>query len=92
VVGQHVPLNPDLVAGRWTTAQRAADVHVRFQDLRHLSVSVLLSAGIGVADTARRHGHSPEVMLERYAHALPSADERAAAITGDLARRIARSS
>jgi integrase len=36
-------------------------------DLRHANATLLLNAGVSAADTARRLGHSPDVLLRVYA-------------------------
>ena len=58
---------------------------VRFHDLRHAGASELLAAGVTVAGVAARLGHaSPRTTMQVYAHALPGADDAAAAIMGEL--------
>jgi integrase len=55
----------------------------RFHDLRHFSVTMLISAGVDVRTVAERHGHARATMtLDRYAHALPERDRAAAAVLG----------
>lgn len=88
--GQQTPLNPERITGRWRDAFKKAKVHVRFHDLRHLSVTTLLTAGINPANVAGRHGHSPAVMMNVYAHALPSVDEQSAEIMGALVQQLTR--
>ena len=51
---------------------------LRFHDLRHTHVSILLDLGIPVGDVALRAGHSSTSMTQdRYGHAMPHADQRA---------------
>ena len=51
---------------------------VRFHDLRHSHISILLDLGTPVADVALRAGHSSTKMTQdRYGHAMPHAGERA---------------
>lgn len=60
---------------------------LRFHALRHTHISELLSQGAGVAgvaDIAARVGQTPETLLRYYAHAIPGADERLAALAGAL--------
>lgn len=57
----------------------------RFHDLRHFSVTMLISAGVDVRTVAERHGHARATMtLDRYAHALPERDREAAALLGAI--------
>lgn len=51
---------------------------LRFHDLRHTHISILLDLGTPVGDVALRAGHSSTKMTQdRYGHALPHAEERA---------------
>ena len=51
---------------------------LRFHDLRHTHISILLDLGTPVGDVAMRAGHSSTKMTQdRYGHAMPHADERA---------------
>ena len=43
-------------------------------DLRHACATLWLGAGVPVGEVARRLGHSPEVLLKKYAGVL-SGDE-----------------
>jgi integrase len=55
----------------------------RFHDLRHLSVSTLIAAGVDVRTVSERHGHAQATMtLNWYAHALPERDREAAGVLG----------
>jgi integrase len=45
----------------------------------------MLAAGVDVVTAAERQGHSPRVMMEVYAHALPERDRMAAEV---LARTL----
>ena len=38
----------------------------------------MIAAGVDVVTAAERQGHSPRVMMEVYAHALPERDREAA--------------
>lgn len=58
---------------------------IRFGDLRHTSISILLSRGLSIRAVATRAGHeSPEVTLRKYARALPTDDAKAIEIWGGL--------
>jgi integrase len=59
---------------------------VRFHDQRHAGASEMLAAGVPVTAVAARLGHaSSRTTMQVYAHALPGADDGAAAIMGELA-------
>ncbi len=50
---------------------------LRFHDLRHTHISILLDLGTPVNDVAARVGHaSPTMTRDRYGHAMPHADDR----------------
>ena len=53
---------------------------IKLHDLRHTSASLMISSGyVDIETIARRMGHSDVKMtLNRYGHALPSQDEKAA--------------
>lgn len=53
---------------------------IKFHDLRHTSASIMIASGyVDIETIARRLGHSDVSMtLNRYGHALPSQDEKAA--------------
>jgi integrase len=77
----------------WTRAKRATFdegdplLKSRVYDLRHANASNLLAAGMPLAETARRLGHSIETLVRIYAKSFPAdiaaADER-------LKERLAR--
>ncbi|MBK5308313.1 MAG: site-specific integrase [Frankiaceae bacterium] len=51
---------------------------LRFHDLRHSHISILLDLGTPVGDVASRAGHaSAKMTQDRYGHAMPHADDRA---------------
>jgi integrase len=71
------PVSPDTLTHRWRTL---CGGRARFHDLRHFAATVALGAGVPVRDVAARLGHaSASTTLDRYAHALPAGDQRAAA-------------
>ena len=52
---------------------------IRFHDLRHTSATLLIADGIDVETVAARLGHSTvSLTLNRYGHALPENDLKAA--------------
>jgi integrase len=80
------PIPPSLITRRFGVLRREAGVpRVRFHDLRHANASELLGRGVDGSTVAARLGHSSTRMtLDRYAHALPAGDVRAASIIGGL--------
>lgn len=55
--------------------KKAGLPRVRFHDLRHTHVSLLLAAGESIKAISRRLGHGGiEITLKTYAHLLPDAD------------------
>lgn len=82
------PIRPDRLTARWRRLCRAAGVRCRFHDLRHLSATQLIAAGVDVRTVAGRLGHAnPSTTLGVYAHALQARDHHAAGVLGDLLRR-----
>jgi len=56
----------------------------RFHDLRHFSVTALITAGVDIRTVAERHGHAQAtITLNRYANALPERDRHAVTVLGD---------
>jgi integrase len=75
------PWRPDLVTHRFGRLCRQLDVDgVRLHDLRHFSVTQLLTAGVDLATVAARHGHAGggRTTLAVYGHLVESADRKAA--------------
>jgi len=53
---------------------------IRFHDLRHTAASLMLLAGVPVAEVSRMLGHSsPHITYKIYAHSIPSAQHQAVA-------------
>lgn len=73
------PWKPLDISGAWRRACRRAGVECRFHDLRHLSVTRLLAAGVDVGTVADRHGHRDASMtLNVYRHWVAESDRHAA--------------
>ena len=49
-------------------------------DLRHTAASWMSNEGVPIAEAARRHGSTVEVMLRWYIHAVPGVEERTNAL------------
>jgi integrase len=75
------PLGGDHVSRTFYRRVRAAGVPaIRFHDLRHTHISLLLASGTPVKDVQARAGHSKAAMtLDVYGHFIPGGGERAAA-------------
>ena len=56
--------------------------------LRHTSVSICLRAGVSIAETARRHGHSPSVLLGVYAGLLEGEEQRSNQLIDTILSRM----
>jgi len=82
VWGGRKPWTPDHLSKRWAKHRATAGVSMRLHDIRHASGSLMVAAGIGPAEAAKRLGHSAEVLLGTYAHALPEADRAMADLHG----------
>ncbi len=60
---------------------------LRLHDLRHTAVALWIAAGASAHEVAARAGHtSSSVVLDRYGHLLPHAEERVTNALDDLAR------
>ena len=52
---------------------------IRLHDLRHSSVTFLISEGIDIETVSKRHGHSrPSITWDEYGHCLPEKEDEAA--------------
>ena len=61
---------------------------IRFHDLRHTHVTLLLKAGVDIKTASERVGHASAVMtLDKYGHVLPDQQEAAAAKLDKLIRK-----
>jgi integrase len=79
------PMKPDTITGGFSRAARRVGVKLRFHDLRHMSASLLISAGTDVRTVAGRLGHADaSTTLRIYAHAFEARDRPAAEVLGAL--------
>lgn len=62
----------------WTPALEKVGLEgLRLHDCRHTAVALWIEAGASVLEIARRAGHSsPAVVIERYGHLMPWAEDR----------------
>lgn len=72
----------------WVPALKKAGLEgLRFHDLRHTAVALWIEAGASPLEIARRAGHtSPSVVLQRYGHLMPWAEDRLTAALEGLGR------
>lgn len=72
----------------WLPALKAAELEgLRFHDLRHTAVALWIEARASVLEIARRAGHtSPAVVLQRYGHLMPWAEDRVTQALEELGR------
>lgn len=67
------------------TRERVGLTGVRLHDLRHFQATMLLQAGVAVANVSKRIGHrDTATTLNVYAQFLESTDREAASIMGNL--------
>lgn len=83
--GNTTPIPPATLTSFFMRIRKRCDLpDVRLHDLRHFSVTTLLTAGVDVRTVSGRHGHlNPTMTLQRYGHFQPVADAAASVIIGD---------
>lgn len=69
-----------LTDGFRSLAKKLGIAGVSFHTLRHFHQSLQVAQGIDVVTAARRAGHTPQVMLDHYAHGTTERDVAAAEI------------
>ena len=75
------PWHPVRISHAFDALRKRLGVDCRLHDLRHWNVSVLLDQGEAITVASARAGHSHAATTGRiYAHRMPKADDRAAAI------------
>jgi integrase len=80
------PWAPNLLTGLFGDFMQKQQLpRIRFHDLRHGSISMLLMEGVPFKVVSARAGHSTVgITLDTYGHLLPGADEQAAASLDSL--------
>lgn len=74
------PYRPDTLTRAWHKVSEDLGLGVTLHDLRHSSASVLISMGVPIGDVSDRLGHATAgFTLTVYRHAMPGAQEAAAA-------------
>lgn len=58
-------------------ASEKIDVDIQPYDLRHTCATIMLRSGVSIGETARRLGHTPEILLRTYAGVLADDEESA---------------
>jgi integrase len=82
------PWRPDTTSKRFRHVRNTIGLTCRLHDLRHLSATVLVAAGVDVRTVAQRGGwRKASTLIDRYAHAVDPADRAAADILGELLTR-----
>lgn len=78
------PWRPDSISREFRTVRDHLNLSedLTMRNLRHYCVTVLAAGGVDVVTAARRMGHSPNVMLDVYAHVLDASDREAAELLG----------
>lgn len=84
--------HPEVLTRSLPKLARAAGVPViRFHDLRHLSASLQIAAGVSMAVVSKRLGHSTiGVTVDIYGHLLGDANQNAADASAALVKRHQR--
>jgi integrase len=79
------PLRQSVLRDRFKAMAKAAKLRVvHLHTLRHTHATWLLGANTPVADVAARLGHSPVVLLNTYAHAVPRHEDAGIAAVGAM--------
>jgi integrase len=60
--------------------ESAGHARVRVYDFRHANATVMLKAGVPLAEAARRLGHSVETLVSTYIGAMDGDDKQANAL------------
>lgn len=82
------PWRPDTTSKRYRKVRNTIGLTCRLHDLRHLSATTLVAAGVDVRTVAQRGGwRKASTLIDRYAHAVDPADRAAADILGELLTR-----
>ncbi len=79
------PWRPDTTSKRFRRVRARLGLTCRLHDLRHLSATTLVAAGVDVRTVAQRGGwRKASTLVDRYAHSVDAADRAAADILGRL--------
>jgi len=73
--------SPERITRRWGRSRdRLGLQDVDWHGFRHYHITYLLGAGVSIQDVAKRAGDSEKTIMAIYAHAIPSQDQRSAAL------------
>jgi integrase len=82
-VDASTPVVPNKITHDFGYLSQRMNIGIRFRDLRHFAVTMLISSGVDVKTVAERHGNAHSSMtLDRYAHFMPARDREAADLLG----------
>lgn len=77
--GDGTPWNPNAFNARWNKFRKAANLTVRFHDLRHTHATLLIQQGADIRTVSERLGHGGvAITLQFYAHVLEGMQDHAA--------------
>ena len=84
------PIHPDTITGWFSKFIKRNNLPpVHLHSLRHTNATLLIAAGADLRTVSKRLGHSNMTTTGNiYTHAIKSADERAAALLGDILNPI----
>lgn len=81
-----MPIHPRTLSDKWRDFIKKTSIRfIRFHDLRHTSVTILINRGIHAKIISDRLGHSKiSTTMDVYGHVIRSADVGAAAVFDDV--------
>lgn len=85
------PLHPDAVSKRFSKFLAKAELpHIKLHALRHTNATLMIANGTDIKTVSKRLGHASITTTGNiYAHAIKSADERAAEALDDIFKKQA---
>lgn len=80
------PIYPKSLTDKWKAFVKNREIrYIRFHDIRHTSVTILINRGIHAKVISDRIGHSKiSTTMDVYGHVIGSADANAAAVYDDV--------
>lgn len=81
-----MPIYPKSLSDKWKSFVKKTGIrYIRFHDIRHTSVTILINRGIHAKIISERIGHSKiSTTMDVYGHVIRSADSNAAAMFDDV--------
>ncbi|WP_342439987.1 site-specific integrase [Paenibacillus sp. FSL L8-0436] len=81
-----MPIYPKSLTDKWKSFVKKCGIrYIRFHDIRHTSVTILINRGIHAKIISERIGHSKiSTTMDVYGHVIRSADVAAAAVYDDV--------